>query len=286
MKKNSDNSSKASKNRNNETLIKAAGSNISNTSENTRIINFSEIRQLLHDHAESGFIHTTYAEESKRFHLLINGDMRAVEESDRIARPSIQGKLSKDPLRNQKYLFIVNTGLATRYLIESGIPQETVYSISDLYIQKVDVAKTIDEVYELNKEVWTVFVETVQAYKKESIYSKPIHYCLNYIDSHFNEKITLDQLAEKVNLNPCYLATLFKNETGKSFGNYLMDIRIKTAQALLTKTEYTYSQIAYSLAFCSQSHFTKTFHSRTGYTPKQYRMEFYNTNLSHAEKHK
>lgn len=286
MKKNNDNTYKKQKDEKKDKSNKTDNSNITHSSENTRIINFSEIRQLLHDHAESGFIHTTYSEESRRFHLLINGDMRAVKESERLVNPNIQGKLSKDPLRNAKYLFIVNTGLATRYLIESGIPQETVYSISDLYIQKVDVAKTIKEVLDLNTEVWTVFVETVQATKKESIYSKPIHFCLNYIDSHFNEKITLEQLAEKVKLNPCYLATLFKNETGKSFGNYLMDIRIKTAQALLTKTEYTYSQIAYSLAFCSQSHFTKTFHKRTGYTPKQYRMEFYNTNLSHANKHK
>ncbi|MCR5106463.1 MAG: AraC family transcriptional regulator [Eubacterium sp.] len=250
---------------------------------NHRIISFDEIRSLLHDNAESGFIHTTYTEESKRFHLLMNGDMRAVDESDRLTNPNIQGKLSKDPIRNLKYLFIVNTGLASRYMIEAGIPQETVYSISDLYIQKVDELKTEDEIVELNHEAWVVFVETVQAYKKESLYSKQVYFCLNYIDSHFNEKITLENVAEKVGMNPCYLATLFKKETGKSFGNYLMDIRIKTAKALLTQTDYSYSQIAYSLAFCSQSHFTKAFHQHTGYTPKEYRMSFYNTNLSHIE---
>ena len=257
-----------------------------NTPSNTddkRIISFDEIRSLLHKNAETGFIHTTYDEESERFHLLMNGDMRAVDEALRIINPELQGKLSKDPLRNMRYLFIVNTGLASRYTIEAGVPQETVYSISDTYIQKADVAKSIDEIYELTREVMTVYVEMVQEYKKESLFSKPILSCLNYIDSHFNEKITLDVVAEDVGMNPCYLATLFKKETGKTFGNYLMDIRINTAQALLTKTDYTYSQIAYSLAFCSQSHFTKTFRERTGYTPKEYRMKFYNTNLSHAE---
>jgi len=245
-----------------------------------RLINPDEIRKLLHKNAETGFIHTTYQEESQRFHYLMNGDMRAVEESMRLLNPAIQGNLSSDPVRNFRYLFVINTGLATRYMIEAGIPQETVYSTSDLYIRKADEARTIEELSNLNREVWTVFVETVKTFKKESPYSKQILFCLNYIDSHFNEKITLDTLADKTGLSPCYLATLFKKETGKSFGNYLMDIRIKTACALLTKTDYTYSQIGYSLAFCSQSHFTKAFHKHTGFTPKEYRMAFYNSNLS------
>ena len=245
-----------------------------------RLISFDEIRELLHNHAESGFIHTTYQEESHRFNLLMNGDPRAVEESDKLMNPDIQGTLSKDPVRNVRYLFIVNTGLASRYMIEAGVPQETVYSISDIYIQKADITETIEELVSLNHEVWTVFVETVQKYKKESLYSKPILSCLNYIDSHFNEKITLEQIAEIVSLNPCYLATLFKKETGQTFGNYLIGIRIETSKALLTQTDYSYSQIAYSLAFCSQSHFTKTFRAHTGYTPKEYRMTFYNANIS------
>lgn len=248
-----------------------------------RLISHDEIQKLLHDNAEKGFIHTTYQEESQRFHYLMNGDIRAVEDADRLLNPDIQGKLSPDPLRNILYLFIVNTGIATRYLIEAGIPQETVYSTSDLYIQKADNAKTIDEIRRLNHEVWTVFVEMVRTHKKESMYSKPILFCLNYIDSHFNKKINLEHVSEQINLNPCYLATLFKKETGKTFAHYVQDMRIRTAICLLTKTDYTYTQIAYSLAFCSQSHFTKTFHNHTGYTPKQYRMNFYNTNLTAIE---
>ena len=248
--------------------------------EDRRLISWEEIQTLLHNNAEKGFIHTTYQEESQRFHYLMNGDPRAIEDSMHLLNPDIQGKLSLDPVRNIRYLYVINIGLATRYMIEAGIPQETVYSTSDLYIQKADLAQTVAEIQELNREVWTVFVETVKAHKKESIYSKPILFCLNYIDSHFNEKITLESIAEQINLSPCYLATLFKKETGKTFTNYVMDMRIRTAICLLTKTDYTYTQIAYSLAFCSQSHFTKTFHKHTGYTPKQYRMKLYNTHLS------
>ena len=93
-------------------------------------IDISEIRMLVHQHAESGFVHTTYDDESLRFHLLMNGDMRAVEESEKKLNASIQGTLSADPLRNMRYLFIINTGLATRYMIEAGLSQETVFMMN------------------------------------------------------------------------------------------------------------------------------------------------------------
>ena len=250
------------------------------SSDKNKSINIDEILELLHQHAEVGFIHTTYQDEIRRFRYLINGDERAIADSINIMDPAIQGTLSKDPLRNIRYLFIVNTGLATRYLIEAGMPQETIYSISDVYIQKADVAKSINEIKKLNKEVWTIFVETVKRYKKESQYSKQILECLNYIDSHFNEKITLELLSDIVHMNPCYLSTLFKKETGKTLGTYLTDIRIKASEALLSRTDYNYSQISYSMGFCSQSHFTAFFHKHTGYTPKEYRNEFFNKSIS------
>jgi len=245
-----------------------------------RRIDYEEIKRLLHDNAEVGFKHTTYREESERFHLLLNGDMRAVEESSRLLSSEMQGTLSKDPLRNAKYLFVVNTGLLTRYMIEGGIPQETIYATSDLYIQRADTAKSIDEVNSLNRELWTFCVDLVKKHIKSEHYSKAVYICLDYIDTHFNQKITLKDLSDRTGLNACYLAVLFKKETGVTFGNYLTDYRVDVSKALLSKTDHSYSRIAYSLGFCSQSHFTQVFRKRTGLTPKQYRMKFYNSNLS------
>ncbi len=247
-------------------------------------ISAEEIRTLLHENVESGFSHTSYAEESLRFHYLLQGDPRAVEETDKILDASIQGMLSKDPLRNFRYLFIVNTGLVTRYVIEAGLPQEQVYAISDLYIQKADVAKTIEEIKALNRELWSRYVDMVKKARQKHAYSKTMRACLDYIDLHFNEKLTLAMLGKHLDLNPCYLATLFKKEMGETFGSYLMGIRIKTAKALLTRTEYSYSQIAYSLAFCSQSHFIKCFREQTHLTPMQYRMQFWEENFASAQR--
>jgi transcriptional regulator GlxA family with amidase domain len=185
-----------------------------------------------------------------------------------------------DPLRNAKYLFVVSTALASRFVVEAGVPLETAYAISDLYIQRADVQESIGEVRNLLKGLYRTYVDEVNKVKKKNALSKSVVLCLNYIDSHFNEKITVDELAAYVKLNPRYLTTLFKKEMGRTITEYISNMRVEVAQSLLARTDYTYAQIAYSLSFCSQSHFSKVFREHTGYTPREYRTKFYDINIS------
>ncbi|MBP5310318.1 MAG: hypothetical protein J6Z05_06955, partial [Lachnospiraceae bacterium] len=87
-----------------------------------------EIRNLLFENADRGYIHPTHKEDMLRYHYLKQGDMRAVDEAYRTMDDSMQGKLSTDPLRNAKYLFVVSTSLASRFVVEAGVPLETAYA--------------------------------------------------------------------------------------------------------------------------------------------------------------
>ena len=157
-----------------------------------------EIRNLLFENADKGYIHPTHKEDMLRYHYLKQGDMRAVEEAYRTMDDSMQGKLSMDPLRNAKYLFVVSTALASRFVVEAGVPLETAYAISDLYIQRADVQESVGEVRNLLKGLYRTYVDEVNKVKKKNALSKSVVLCLNYIDSHFNEKITVDELAAYV----------------------------------------------------------------------------------------
>lgn len=243
------------------------------SSKSDYLIDPREIRKLVHKNAENSFAHTTYKVELERFRLLARGDYMAVDKSVEIMDVSMQGKLSDDPLRNMRYLFIVNTGLATRFAIEAGAPQELVYSTSDVFIRKGDVATTEDEIRELNKGFWEVLVGLVRDSRKKQHYSKPVTASIDYITSHFNSKVTLADLAEQTELTPNYLAALFKQETGLTVMEYLTGFRIDSACALLSQTEYSYLQIALSLGFCTQSYFTKVFREHVGCTPRIYRQQ-------------
>lgn len=242
-------------------------------------IDQSEIQQLLYENAENGFIHPTHQEDMLRYYYLKQGDMRAVTEAVKTMKAEMQGTLSKDPIRNYKYLFVVTVALASRFVVEAGVPLERAYAISDLYIQRMDLLESIEDISDLLGQCYTTYVLTVQEYKKKNQYTKPVMLCLNYIASHFNEQITLGDLSEVTGLHPNYLSSLFKKELGETLREYLTRNRIEVAKSLLSRTDYTFLQISSSLAFYSQSHFIKVFREHTGYTPKQYRQNFYDANI-------
>lgn len=239
-----------------------------------------EIQDLQYRNAERGFVHTPHNVDMLQYEYLKVGNPAGIAESAKIFKPEMQGHLSDDPVRNIKYLFIINTGLASRFAVEGGLDIETAYAISDLYIQKVDHMYSIEEIKILQQEMFTHYTNQVALSMKQNIYSKPIIMCMEYIEAHLTESIHLPDIAAHAKLNKNYLSTLFKKETGMTFPAYITKERIMIAQNMLKHTEYTYSQISSSLAFSSQSHFTRVFREQTGYTPNKYRMMFYRKSIT------
>lgn len=243
-------------------------------------IDDKDVLHLQYINMERGFSHYPHNEDMLQYEYLRDGNLASVEESSKMFQPEKQGHLSDDPIRNLKYLFVVNTALASRFAVEGGLPLETSYAISDLYIQKMDRLYTAEEICLLRQEMFAHYTSQVALAKKEKVFSKPIIQCLAYIDAHLHENLHLSDLATYVHLNPTYLSTLFKNETSQTFSAYITKTRIETAKNMLKNSEYSYTQISSALSFSSQSHFTKVFREQTGYTPKKYRMLFFGQSIS------
>lgn len=92
-----------------------------------------------------------------------------------------------------------------------------------------------------------------------------------YIDEHFKESITLDQLAELAHINKYYLVHAFRKTYGTSPINYLISRRIQESRFLLTNSNHSLSQIARILGFSSLSYFSQSFHRTEGVSPMEYR---------------
>lgn len=92
-----------------------------------------------------------------------------------------------------------------------------------------------------------------------------------YIDLHFKEALTLEQLAEEGHMNKYYLSHAFKREYGISPINYMISRRIEESKYLLAETDLSLSQIAQLLGFSSLSYFSQVFHRSQGISPKEYR---------------
>lgn len=101
-----------------------------------------------------------------------------------------------------------------------------------------------------------------------------IHLCMQYIETHYYEKVTLEQLAERVFLSPAYLSRVFKEETGTAFNDHLNAVRIAKARQLLLHEDLRVTDVASAVGFDDQSYFTKVFRRFTGMTPLRYRARY------------
>ena len=92
-----------------------------------------------------------------------------------------------------------------------------------------------------------------------------------YIENHFKESLTLDDLAALAHVSKYYLVHAFSREYGTSPINYLLSCRIQESLYLLSKTQMPLSQISSTLGFSSPSYFSQSFRRIQGISPMEYR---------------
>ncbi|MDU5417968.1 Melibiose operon regulatory protein [Peptoniphilus harei] len=106
------------------------------------------------------------------------------------------------------------------------------------------------------------------SFSKNEIIDKAI----KIINEEYNKGLGLEDLADKLHLSKNYLCSLFKEETGFTFCQYLNTLKTNKAKKLLLEDKKTLEYISYECGFSSQPHFTMTFKKYTGKTPKEYKL--------------
>lgn len=88
-----------------------------------------------------------------------------------------------------------------------------------------------------------------------------------YIDEHIGERISLDELARQAGVSRFHFARQFRLSTGQSPMEYLRRVRIEYSKRILKERDTTIAEVAASLGFSDQSHFTRTFGRLVGVSP-------------------
>jgi AraC-like DNA-binding protein len=96
--------------------------------------------------------------------------------------------------------------------------------------------------------------------------------CL-FIQHNFTGKISLKEVADLIHLTESNFCKFFKKATGKTYSDYINEIRINEASRLLVQTEQNINQISYACGFETLSYFNRVFFSKKGTTPSNYRKE-------------
>ena len=94
---------------------------------------------------------------------------------------------------------------------------------------------------------------------------------VRYIEENFSQPLTLEVLSDRFNFNAKYLSRLIKHKVGTGFSEYLLNLRMKRAAELLTKTDMDIKAVALEVGYEDQQYFHRIFKKKTGMTPVQYR---------------
>lgn len=98
----------------------------------------------------------------------------------------------------------------------------------------------------------------------------------DYLDQHYQEKIALDDLAQRYHINKFYLTRIFKDQFGLSINSYLLSVRITHAKSLLRFSDQTTDAIGITCGIGSGYYFSRVFKQVEGISPSEYRKKWRN----------
>jgi AraC family transcriptional regulator len=158
--------------------------------------------------------------------------------------PDLNDRIFRDPLAES----------LSRTLVESNSPKDEFYAVTVGQILVMHVARM-----EFSQRTASPLpkwrLKRVQA----------------YIDAHIDEALSLPKLAAAAGLSPMYFAGQFRAATGYRPHDYLLNQRIESAKLILSRTNTPLAEVALSVGFRAQAHFSTVFKRLTGQSPGRWR---------------
>lgn len=154
--------------------------------------------------------------------------------------------------------------------IQHGANPKQIMPLQIKYAKKMYEMETLRELEEMMIKMLTQYIASIRETNNEMTL-RSVQIVLQYMEEHYASDISLDMLANMVELSPNYLSHLFKQTTGSSFVDYLTELRLKKAKELLRELHFTIYEIAEKVGFSSSQYFSRVFKQAEGMTPTTYR---------------
>lgn len=137
----------------------------------------------------------------------------------------------------------------------------------DIFIRS-SVLRILGELYR-----GEILSDSEQVYNTKGV--QKILPALAYINSNYNEDVTLESVAAQINFDHSYFCRIFKQAIGATFTEYLNFVRICKAERLLSQTDKSILEISEAVGFSSVSYFNRIFKKYRNCSPKYYRSARY-----------
>ena len=154
-----------------------------------------------------------------------------------------------------------------------------VYSVLDTLADEherfVQFLKSLYLLYELSiSDGSRVLASSSFAHSARNVESRRVEKVRQYIHDHYAEPLKLADLAALVGMSPVSFSRFFRQRTGRTLSDYIVDIRLGYAARMLVDSTKNISEICYECGFNNLSNFNRTFKAKRNYTPRDFRAMF------------
>jgi AraC-like DNA-binding protein len=223
----------------------------------------------------SGYVHKFFYNEKILMMALEQADLNLLHKQIelQIEWPTPSRMTKEEQVLHDRSNAIRHIDDGMRVAIKHGVDFETVCCLGEIMMNDIQHLSFREEISRYVGVALELFIRQIYEIKKSS-YSLRVERCIQYIDQHIYEKLTVSHVTAQQKVNADYLSRLFKKETGHSLSVFIDERKILEAKLLLTYTPYSVYDVAIMLSFKYVSHFSRMFKKFTGMTPSEYSAKY------------
>lgn len=169
-------------------------------------------------------------------------------------------RLDFKAIKNRSISLII--GFAKRW-------ESVIGNYGDILIEILE-AQNSNELYRICNQFIVESVGQITSVRQKKILGT-IEKADNYMESHYDEDISLEDIAKEVNLSSYYFSRFYKGETGINFSDKLTNIRIDKAKEYLLESGLSIKEISFKVGYTDSNYFSKLFKKITGYTASEFK---------------
>ena len=156
--------------------------------------------------------------------------------------------------------------LLTQTCAANALSFEDIFGVERISLNMLDGLTTVSAMYQWFKTRFEALLDTLQ-----STLSPRIRQIVTYIDRHFCEDLSLENVAEHFGMHKVYLAKVFKDEKNMSVNEYIRTVRMERAKQMLENDTIKISAVVEALGFNNPQTFYNLFKKHTGMSPSEYK---------------
>ncbi|CAG7616140.1 HTH-type transcriptional activator RhaS [Paenibacillus solanacearum] len=141
--------------------------------------------------------------------------------------------------------------------------------LNDMLEQQLEVCWTLEEYKRFFERFLTRAAQSIRAKRDEK--DPVVDFFAVFLEAHYSEELSLDAVADRMNMSSSYLSAYIKEKTGTNFSDHLNNVRIRKAKELLQQTDYSVQEIGERIGYRNVTSFIRMFKKITGLTPGDYR---------------